>query len=112
MSEFVRYLNEVFESFGPIQAKKMFGGYGIYHQGIMFGLVADDMLYLKADKTTAHHFSVKGLDQFEYDKGDKKIKMSYYLAPPEMMEDPDETKIWAARAYDVAFRTKKKTRKK
>jgi len=48
VSEFVVYLKEVFEQLGPIRARKMFGGYGIYHDGVMFGLVADDTLYLKA----------------------------------------------------------------
>ena len=40
MDEFVDYLREVFELFGPIRARKMFSGYGIYHNGLMFGLVA------------------------------------------------------------------------
>ncbi len=56
MSEFVDYLKEVFEQFGQIRARKMFGGYGIYHDGVMFGLVADDTLYLKADENTAPYF--------------------------------------------------------
>jgi DNA transformation protein len=56
VSEFVDYLHEVFGRFGPIHVRRMFGGYGIYHDGIMFGLVADDTLYLKADASTAKHF--------------------------------------------------------
>ncbi len=45
-NEFVEHLNEVFRLFGAIHSKQMFGGYGIYHQGLMFGLVANDTLYL------------------------------------------------------------------
>lgn len=60
MSEFTQYLQEVFELFGPISARKMFGGYGIYHQGLMFGLVADDTLYLKADAENVGVFSQAG----------------------------------------------------
>lgn len=48
MSEFVNYLHEVFESFGPISSRRMFGGYGIYHEGLMFGLVADERALLRA----------------------------------------------------------------
>jgi DNA transformation protein and related proteins len=51
MSEFVDSLDEVVAQFGAISAKHMFGGYGIYHDSVMFGLVADDVLYLKADET-------------------------------------------------------------
>ena len=38
-NEFIDFLYEVFEDLGPIQAKRMFGGYGVYHDGLMFGLV-------------------------------------------------------------------------
>lgn len=112
MSEFVEYLIEVFEEFGPVQARRMFGGYGIYHKGVMFGLVADDTLYLKADETTAEYFHSKGLGQFEYAKGEKKVKMSYYLAPEEVLENPGEAKLWADRAYEAAMRTNARKRKR
>lgn len=106
MSEFIDYLEEVFEEFGPIYAKKMFGGYGIYHNGIMFGLVSDNTLYLKADETTSGYFQSRGLDQFEYVKGQKIVQMSYYLAPEEVLEDPTEAKLWALRAYKAAVQAK------
>ncbi len=112
MSEFVEFLKEVFEQFGPIQARKMFGGYGIYHKGVMFGLVADDTLYLKADKVTAKEFETRGLDPFEYDKGDKVVKMSYYLAPEEILDDPNEAALWAQRSYEVALRSKNSGKQK
>lgn len=104
MSEFTDYLNEVFEKFGTVQARKMFGGYGLYHDGVMFGLIADEQLYLKADTDTAHYFQNKGLEQFTYTKTGKLIKMSYFLAPEEIFEDRDEAAIWAHRSFEVAFR--------
>lgn len=106
MSEFVDYLKEVFEQFGHIHARKMFGGYGIYHDGVMFGLVADDTLYLKADEKTAEYFKSRGLSQFEYDKGGKIVKMSYYLAPEEILDNPEDAALWAKRAFETAFRAK------
>ena len=72
MNEFVDYLHEVFELFGPIRARKMFSGYGIYHNGLMFGLVAGDTLYLKADAENANHFEKEGLGRIrvqEWRKG-------------------------------------------
>ena len=110
MSEFVNYLNEVFVQFGPVHSRKMFGGYGIYHDGIMFGLVADDTLYLKADSSTAKSFEDRGLGQFEYDKGGKTVKMSYYLAPEEIMEDPEQAATWAKHAFEAALKNKQKKR--
>jgi DNA transformation protein and related proteins len=108
MSEFVRFLHEVFEEFGAINSRKMFGGYGIYHDGVMIGLVADDTLYLKADKTTEKYFIEKGQTPFEYDKGDKKVQMSYFLAPEEIFDASDEARHWANLAYEAALRSKSK----
>jgi DNA transformation protein len=106
VSEFVVNLNEVFVEFGQIEAKRMFGGYGIYRDGLMFALVADDELYLKADANSAHSFIELGLPQFEYEKNGKKMKMSYYSAPDGIFDDPALAKEWADRAYGAALRTK------
>lgn len=106
MSGFVEYVKEVFSEFGPIQTRKMFGGYGMYHQGVMFGLVMDDTLYLKVDDKIKPLFEAKGLAPFEYDKGDKVVKLSYYVAPDEILDDPQEAVLWAQRSYEVAIRAK------
>ncbi len=108
MSEFVDYLNEVFEEFGAITSRKMFGGHGIYRDGLMFGLVADDELYFKVDKVSVGLFEEKSLEPFEYIKNNKPMKMSYYLAPEEIYDEPDVAKEWAERAFEAALRSKKK----
>ncbi len=107
MSEFVEYLKEAFREFGPIHARKMFGGHGIYYEGVMIGLVADDTLYLKADRESAPKFVDNGLTQFKYPKGDKMVGMSYYLAPEEALEDPSEMREWAQIAHEAALRARK-----
>ncbi len=106
MSEFTDYLQEVFASFGSIRARRMFGGYGIYHDGVMFALVADDTLYLKADADTRDRFLTHGLDAFKYNKNGKTVTMSYYLAPEEILEDAELACEWAQQAYAVALRAK------
>ncbi len=111
MTEFVDSLEDVFAQFGAIQAKRMFGGYGIYHEGLMFGLVADDVLYLKADKTSSGLFDALGLPPFQYTKGDKTMKMSYCLAPEVIFDDPDQAREWANRAFEAALRCKKPKKK-
>ncbi len=108
MSEFVDYLGEVFEEFGAITSRKMFGGHGIYHDGLMFGLVADDELYLKVDKNSVTFFEERSLEAFEYIKNNKAMKMSYHKAPEEIYDERDVAKEWADRAYEAALRSKKK----
>ena len=112
MSEFTDYLKEVFEQFGPVQVRKMFGGYGIYHDGIMFGLVADETLYLKSDASIEDLFLARDLGAFEYERKGKTFKMSYFLAPEEIYDNPETAHEWAQRSFDVAFRANAKKEKK
>jgi DNA transformation protein len=111
MSEYVEFLKEVFQQFGPIQLRRMFGGYGLFHKGLMFGVVAEDVLYLKADETLSPFFEERELNQFQYQKRGKTYKLSYYMAPEEIFDDPVEAKGWAARAYEAAVRSKKPVKK-
>lgn len=105
MSEYVEYLQEAFELFGPVTARRMFGGYGIYSNGLMFGLVVEDTLYLKADAQNSRYFEDEGLGRFEYNKNGKPVKMSYYLAPDEIMDDREQAAIWARRSFEAALRS-------
>jgi len=107
MSEFTDNLHEVFVLFGAVQARRMFGGYGIFHDGLMFGLVADEVLYLKADGISSSEFEQRGLGQFGYEKNSKTINMSYYMAPEGIFDDPEEAKVWASLAFDAALRSRK-----
>ncbi|MBF6057016.1 MULTISPECIES: TfoX/Sxy family protein [Thiomicrorhabdus] len=107
MDEFIEHLHEVFSEFGAITARRMFGGYGIYHDVLMFALVADNTLYLKADKFSVERFIELELPPFEYEKGGKKMKMSYFRAPEEIFDDPHLAEEWATLAFEAALRAKK-----
>ena len=112
INEFVEHLSEVFHLFGPIRSRRMFGGYGIYHDGLMIGLVADDVLYLKTDAISAPQFAEAGCLPFEYTKNGVIMKMSYSSAPIEIFDDPEIAKTWASRAYDAALRSRSKATKR
>jgi DNA transformation protein len=107
-NEFIEHLNEVFRLFGAIHSKRMFGGYGVYHNALMIGLVADDTLYLKTDALSARLFSEAGSVPFEYTKRGVAMKMSYASAPVEVFDDPEIAKMWASRAYEAALRSSAK----
>lgn len=104
---FIAHCYELLEPFGRVNARRMFGGYGIYHDGLMFGLVADDVLYLKVDPESKPIFLEEGLSPFMYDGKGKVIEMSYHRAPDTAMEDPDSMTEWAERAYAAAVRSKR-----
>ena len=109
--EFASHVVNLMQSIGPVNAKFMFGGYGIFLERLMFGLIADSVLYLKADKDTENEFKAKGLEKFTYNKKGKEFKMSYYQAPDEVIEDGGEMRSWAAKAYSAALRAASKKRK-
>ncbi len=77
MSEFVEFVKEIFHPFGIVTARKRFSGYSYYYDSMMFGLIADEVLYLKVDNTTSPLFEAKGLAAFTYHRENKVVKMSY-----------------------------------
>ncbi len=108
-NEFVEFLHEVFHCFGSLRSRPMFGGYGIYHQEVMIGLVASDVLYLKTDAQTAARFAEAGCRPFEYTKNGVVMQMSYASAPVEIFDDPQAARVWASLAFEAALRAKNKT---
>ncbi len=52
----------------------MFGGAGLFRDGLMFGLVSAGELYLKADDLTAPRFRSAGCRPFTYDKNGKTVE--------------------------------------
>ena len=111
MSEFTDNLQEVFAPFGKISVRRMFGGYDIFHQDLMFALVVDDVLYLQADSESAAGFEERGLGWFEYRRGSKAVQMSYFEAPEEIFDETEAARLWAARAFEAALRSRKKAGK-
>lgn len=111
-SEFVLYLGEVFRTFGEIHSRPMFGGYGIYHRGLMIGLVADDALFLKADAISGPIFIEGGSAPFVYHKKGVPMTLSYFSAPEVIFDDPDAARLWANLAFEGAVRAKSRTSKR
>jgi DNA transformation protein and related proteins len=104
MSDFSEFLHEAFQLFGPVTISRMFGGHGVYHDGLMFALVHEDTLYLKTDAESVAYFEARSLTPFSFRKNDRLIATSYYQAPAEILEDRAEAAVWARRAFEVALR--------
>ena len=86
----------------------MFGGFGIFHQGLMFGLISEGSLYLKTDAETRSLFTDEGATPFSYYKQGKECRLSYYLAPEQFFEDSEACQRWAGLAFDAALRNPNK----
>lgn len=94
---------ELFHAFGPVLVKRMFGGYGVYCGEVMFALVADGVIYLKADESSAPDFERENCGPFVYAaKNGKRAVMSYWRMPDRLYDDPDELARWASVAFKIA----------
>jgi DNA transformation protein len=106
--DFLEFLKDQLASFGPVTIKRMFGGAGLYREGVMFGLVDGENLYLKADERTREAFEAEGLLPFSYrTKHGTNTLTSYWRAPERCFDDPDEMAAWAERAWAAALRARK-----
>src|SRR5438477_8969247 len=105
---FVEFLKDQLSAFGPVSVRPMFGGAGIYRDGVMFALIAGEVLYLKADEQTKAEFEDEGLAPFAYaTRGGSNTIMSYWRAPERCLDDPDARTESAATAWAAAVRVRK-----
>jgi DNA transformation protein and related proteins len=100
----VELLEDALSGLGPVSVRRMFGGAGIYADGVMFGLISGDTLYLKADAQSRHAFEAEGLAPFTYEGRGKTIALSYWRIPERLLDDPDEMLDWARTALAAARR--------
>ncbi|WP_137133879.1 TfoX/Sxy family protein [Rhizobium sp. FKY42] len=102
-------IEEMFEAVLPISIRRMFGGKGIYRDGVIVALELRDEILLKADEHTAPLFSAAGARQWTYEgKKGKPVLMPYWSVPDEALDDPDEMAKWARLACEAGFRTARK----
>ncbi|MGF1604754.1 MAG: TfoX/Sxy family protein [Rhodothalassiaceae bacterium] len=73
---------------GPVRARAMFGGHGIYCEDKMFALVAEGALYFKVDDQSRRAFEAVGAQPFVYMAKHRPMSLSYWRLPPE--KDADE----------------------
>ncbi|MCZ4280775.1 TfoX/Sxy family protein [Kiloniella laminariae] len=97
---------------GDVRARAMFGGYGLYIEDVMFGLEADNLLYLKADKETEQHFIDAHCTPFTYQGKTAPVKMSYWTVPSVAADNQKEYLIWIERAVAAGKRARQKRPKK
>jgi DNA transformation protein len=106
--EFADYCLELLSPQGPVRAKRMFGGHGLYLDDVFVALIADERLYLKADDESRSAFEAAGCAPFTYDAKGKQMTMNYWSVPDEAMESPALFQPWARRALEAGLRSRTK----
>ena len=100
---FVEHSLDLLSLLGPVQARPMFGGHGLYVQGVMLGLLDDDELFVRTDDESRAQFLSAGCRMWVYPG---MSQTSYYRPPDEAHEDAEAMLPWARLGLDAALRLK------
>jgi DNA transformation protein and related proteins len=106
--DFRDFVLEQLRSAGQVSARPMFGGVGLYLDGLFFALIDDDTLYFKAGDSNRPRYERAGSKPFcPYpDRPDQ--AMGYWEVPAEVLEDADELAVWARESMAVALEARKR----
>ena len=101
---FAEFLQDQLRPLGHVTVRRMFGGAGVYCDGLMFGLVSDDTLYFRVDDGNRGAFEAEGQQPFTYDGKGKTIQLPYWRVPERLFDEPEEMIDWARAALAAARR--------
>jgi DNA transformation protein and related proteins len=105
------HISELFSAFRPVTVRRLFGGAGLYADGVMFAILSKDVIYLKADDETRAAFEREESVPFSYQRrGENRAIMSFWRLPERLYDDPEELAEWAQRALLVARRSSEGSR--
>ena len=104
---FVAFAVELLSRVGPVRARAMFGGHGVYCGDLMIGLVDDDEIFLKTDGETRPRFEGAGCRQWVFTGGGKEMRSSYFRPPDDAHESPEDMEPWGRLALEAARRAAK-----
>jgi DNA transformation protein len=98
-AEFADFVIGQMAGIGPVTRKRMFASCGLFSHGLMFALISDDVLYLKASGALADELAALGSTQFGYSsKTGKRVDLPYWRAPEDCLENPDEMVAWGKKS--------------
>ena len=110
--EYCDYILDQLAPLPGISAKRMFGGFGLFRQGLMFGIIIDDVLYYKTAAGNRADFEAAGSEPFTYETKKKTVTLSYWTVPALALDDEDILLEWTRAACAAAVEVKPKPKKK
>jgi DNA transformation protein and related proteins len=101
--DFAAYVLEQLSALPRVTSRRMFGGVGVYADGLFFALIADDTLYFKVDDSNRADYLRLGSKPFVPYADRPEVSMSYYTVPAEVLDEVDELTRWARKSIAVAL---------
>jgi DNA transformation protein len=93
---FAEFVLDQLRELDAIEARRMFGGFGLYQDETFFGIVHKGKLFFKVDESTVGAYRKHKMKPFRPNA--KQTLKSYYQVPVEIVEDADALREWAVRA--------------
>lgn len=103
---FSDYVVELLAGVGRVQARRMFGGAGLFRDGIMFGVLLNDVVYFRVDEALQADLKAQGSEPWVYTRNGEAREMGYWRMPETAADDPDEAAEIGRRAYAAAVKRK------
>ncbi|MDE2016984.1 MAG: TfoX/Sxy family protein [Hyphomicrobiales bacterium] len=97
-------IGEFFSSFGRVSVRRLFGGQGIYADGLCFAFLSEGEYFLKTDDVTRARFEAAGSSPFVFVMRGKPMEMSFWRLPTAAYDDADELRLWATLGLEAARR--------
>lgn len=104
------FVADLFAPFRHVAVKRMFGGAGLYADGLMFGLMFDGVIYLRVDDASIADFEREGSTPFVYPLAKRRPghpSQHFWRLPERLYDDPDDLVAWAGRALAIAANRKR-----
>jgi DNA transformation protein len=109
--DYLRWVLEQLSEAGGISSRRMFGAFGLYHNGVFFGIISGDTLFFKVSDASRADYESRRMARFRPYRNKPLVSMSYYEVPADVLEDADECVQWAMRAVAAGAAKKKSTKK-
>lgn len=104
-ASFAEFLREQLAPLGRITLRRMFGKTGVFCEGLMFGMVTEDTLYVRVDDQNRAAFSeAASHPPLNYEKQGSIIDLAFWRVPDRLFDEPDELVAWARIALAAARR--------
>jgi len=102
-ADYLAYVIDQLAPFAQVTSRRMFGGAGLYADGLFFALIAEEELYFKVGDSNREDYVSRGYRPFRpFPDKPEMPSMNYYQVPADILEDPDELQQWARKALAVA----------
>jgi DNA transformation protein len=101
-NHYLAYVLEQLAGVSALRSRRMFGGVGLYSGDLFFGLIDDDVLYLKVDDSNRPDYLARGCEPFRPFKDKPEYSMSYFGVPADVLEDDEELARWARKSVAIA----------